>query len=377
MVFFPLFMVNVVGVTATASGLTISPLVLGIVVGNVVSGQLAARIGRYKTLMLTGLTLMALGFLVMMTTLTTQSTQRDVTIKMVLLGLGLGPALPLYTLAIQNVVRPEQLGIATSMVTFIRQLGAAVGLSLMGSLFATTLTAAVDREVGEIKTRLPPAVVERILSSGQSVAGDLSFQSFSEGALKSKVRAQLAGARSVVTKALRGETMASMIVAQSPLADAQLKELVAAGGVSARTREARESWVARIEAAAADTALWLHFLNDAELPRGLSELLARFPAGDLGTAAAREAMVAELRAAADVEARALEERLLSETMKRLDEQTAQARDSFDAAIESVARAFKEGLTDGILRVFRLAFGMTLLAFFLTLGLSRRPDHRTG
>ena len=65
---------------------------------------------------------------------------------MVLMGLGMGPTIPLYTLAIQNAVQPRQIGVATSSATFFRQLGMTMGVALMGTVFAGTL-------VGELRTR--------------------------------------------------------------------------------------------------------------------------------------------------------------------------------------------------------------------------------
>ncbi len=103
-VFLPLFMVNVVGLTATSSGLTTTPLTFGIVAGNVFSGQLVSRSGRYKPLMLIALVILIVAFAVMGFTLSPHSTQAEVTVKMILIGLGLGPSIPLYTLAIQNAV---------------------------------------------------------------------------------------------------------------------------------------------------------------------------------------------------------------------------------------------------------------------------------
>ncbi|MCV5649341.1 MFS transporter, partial [Escherichia coli] len=79
-----------VGLSATNSGLTVTPLTFGIVFGNVISGQLVSRFGRYKPLMLAGIVVLAAAFIIMGFTLTPQSTQAEVTLKMILMGLGLG-----------------------------------------------------------------------------------------------------------------------------------------------------------------------------------------------------------------------------------------------------------------------------------------------
>lgn len=140
-VFLPLFMVNVIGLSATRSGLTVTPLTFGIVFGNVVSGHLVSRIGRYKPLMLVGLLILMSAFAIMGFTLSSDSSQAEVTIKMVLVGIGLGPAIPLYSLAIQNSVAPRQIGVATSSATFFRQMGSTMGVAVMGTVFASSLAA--------------------------------------------------------------------------------------------------------------------------------------------------------------------------------------------------------------------------------------------
>ncbi len=139
-VFLPLFMTNVVGLSATNTGLTTMPLTMGVVAGNIVSGQLASRLGKYKPIILAALMLLMIGFAIMAFTLRPASTQTEVTLKMILIGLGLGPTIPLYTLAIQNAVAPGQIGVATSAATFFRQIGSTVGVAIVGTVFAATLT---------------------------------------------------------------------------------------------------------------------------------------------------------------------------------------------------------------------------------------------
>jgi predicted MFS family arabinose efflux permease len=138
-VFLPLFMVNVVGLSATRSGLTMTPLTLGLVAGNVGSGQIVSRLGRYRGSMLVALGILAIAFALMGFTIDVDSTQAGVTLKMILVGLGLGPSIPLYTLAIQNGVPPRQIGVATASATFFRQMGATVGVAVLGTVFANVL----------------------------------------------------------------------------------------------------------------------------------------------------------------------------------------------------------------------------------------------
>ncbi len=139
-IFLPLFLQNVIGVKATASGLAVLPLSLGVVFGAIVSGQLVSRIGRYREIMLFGGVLLAIGvFLLSRMTVNTSAT--TVTLYMIICGLGVGPSLPLYTLAIQNAVDPRKVGQATSASQFFRQIGGTIGAAVMGTILASSLAA--------------------------------------------------------------------------------------------------------------------------------------------------------------------------------------------------------------------------------------------
>ncbi|HEU4614613.1 MAG TPA: MDR family MFS transporter [Kofleriaceae bacterium] len=138
-VFLPLFMVNVVGLSATSSGLTTTPLTFGIVAANIASGHLVSRLHSYKGVLLVSLVVQVASFGLLALTLTTGETQLAISVKMVLLGIGLGPSIPLFTLAIQTAVPPPQIGVATAAATFFRQMGTTIGLAILGTVFATSL----------------------------------------------------------------------------------------------------------------------------------------------------------------------------------------------------------------------------------------------
>ena len=146
-VFLPLFLVNVVGVSATKAGLGMLPLTLGIVAGAATGSQVASRSGRYKPVLLVAMALLLSGFLLMATTLSSDSSLLTVSMRMALVGLGMGPTLPLFTMAIQNAVTMDKIGVATASVTFSRALGQVLGVAVMGSIFAGILGAAAA-EVG-------------------------------------------------------------------------------------------------------------------------------------------------------------------------------------------------------------------------------------
>jgi MFS family permease len=140
-IFLPLFMVNVVGVSATRAGLSLIPLSIGTVLGSVFAGQIASRLGRYKGLMVFGGIVLLLAMF-LLSTMSADVPYWRVTLYMVIAGLGVGPGLPLYTLAIQNAIDPRKVGQATSAAQFFRQIGGAVGAAVMGTILATTLATA-------------------------------------------------------------------------------------------------------------------------------------------------------------------------------------------------------------------------------------------
>lgn len=359
MVFLPLFMVNVVGVTNTASGLTISPLVLGVVAGNVLSGQLVSRIGKYKALMLGSLTLAMIGFSVLAFTLTSGSTQGEVTVRMVLLVLGLGPTIPLYTIAIQNAVAPPQLGQATSMVTFFRQMGSTVGIALVGSIFATTLSHELSTRLSEATKGLPPELVARF-SGGGGAPGEEGGAPprFDAAQVKQKIADQLEGALNLAKRALEGETLARQLVLGSPLASEELKRAVEVAGPGEVARAPFTVARARLRKASQSDADW-------EQLRALAPLLPATRAVDEATLSRLDS---ELELAGDRASAAVVEQAMAPLRVQLEAQ----RPRLFAAVDAASLAVKEAFTQSILMVYRLALLLAALAFLLTLPLPQLP-----
>jgi EmrB/QacA subfamily drug resistance transporter len=366
LVFLPLFMVNVVGVTATASGLTVSPLVMGIVAGNVLSGQLVSRLGKYKGLMLGSLVIVMAGFLVLGFTLTADSTQREVTVKMVLLGLGLGPSIPLYTLALQNSVSAQQMGSITSMATFFRQLGSTVGIAVLGSLFATSLSEELSTRVPEATKGLPPALVARFSQQGGgSTPGEEggALARFDAVKVKQRVSDELEGAFNVAKSALEGQRLAIDAVLASPMASAELKAQLADGGPAANARARYTVARSKLRSASATDASWAAFVAatpDLILPPRPS------------TQAQLDTLDSELEHEGDVAAQNAGANALASVKAELDVQ----RPRLLATVDAVDRALKEGFTAALLGVYRVAVVLALLAFLLTLKLPQLPLRRT-
>ena len=172
LVFLPLFMVTVVGVSATSAGVSLIPLSLGIVFGSVVSGQLVSRFGHYRWFMLGGLIILFVG-VVLLSQLSVNATFWQVAAYMVVVGLGLGPSFPLYTLAVQNAVDPRRIGQATSATQFFRQIGQVIGVAVMGTVFSTTLQHNIQQNTAQFAA-LAPAGQTSFTGEGGGGAIDLA-----------------------------------------------------------------------------------------------------------------------------------------------------------------------------------------------------------
>lgn len=170
-VFLPLFMVNVVGLSQTSSGLTTMPLTFGIVGANIFSGQLVSKLGSYKGILLLSIAIMVSTFALLALTLSPESSQLDVTWKMVLLGIGLGPAIPLFTLAIQNAVPPQQIGVATAAATFFRQMGATVGIAIIGTIFATSFATGLPENLADATKDMSPDLRGAVMARPRAEPG--------------------------------------------------------------------------------------------------------------------------------------------------------------------------------------------------------------
>ncbi|MCU1475411.1 MAG: family efflux transporter permease subunit [Subtercola sp.] len=134
----PLYLQIVQGRTPTESGFLMLPMILGLMIASIVSGQLIARTGRYKKFPVLGTAFMAIGFYIM-TFLTVDKPLYFVMIGMFIIGLGLGQMMQTLTIASQNSVGPRDIGVATSASTFFRQIGGTLGTAVVFSFIFTRL----------------------------------------------------------------------------------------------------------------------------------------------------------------------------------------------------------------------------------------------
>jgi EmrB/QacA subfamily drug resistance transporter len=163
--FIPLFVQGVVGVSATNSGLLLTPLMLTSIIGSVVSGQLVSRIGKYKWVAIVGMIISIVGSW-MLVQLNVHSTNADVVWAMLVLGLGMGFGMSLYTLIVQNAL-PRKIGEATSALTFFRSIGGTIGLAAMGSVMTTAYLPSFQSALAPAVKQAVPAKVLSIFHNPQ------------------------------------------------------------------------------------------------------------------------------------------------------------------------------------------------------------------
>jgi EmrB/QacA subfamily drug resistance transporter len=135
-IYLPLFMQGVLGVSATQSGNLLTPLMMGAVIGSIASGQTVSRTGKYKGVAIVGAALVAAG-MVVFAQLGAATPRMSVVYGMIIAGLGMGLLQPVYTIAVQNVAPRRQMGAATSSTIFFRSIGSTVGVAAFGSIMLT------------------------------------------------------------------------------------------------------------------------------------------------------------------------------------------------------------------------------------------------
>ena len=135
-IFLPRWFQIVQNFSPTNSGLAALPLVVGLIGSSIGSGLVVARTGRYKWLLVGAIALMAVA-MALMTQLRSDTPIPVVWLWMFIAGLGVGPTFAVFTLVVQNAVPFNMLGVATSNLTFFRQIGGTVALAIVGTVFGS------------------------------------------------------------------------------------------------------------------------------------------------------------------------------------------------------------------------------------------------
>jgi EmrB/QacA subfamily drug resistance transporter len=177
-IFIPLYLQLVYGASPTSSGLRLLPLMAGLLVAAILSGRWISRVGRYRMFPIAGTATLVVGMF-LLSRLTVGTAPWLASVYMLVVGVGIGLVMQVLVLVVQNDVRPQDIGVATSTATFFRSVGGAFGVAIFGAIFATRLADrlkllphAVTARLGggvhinpEQAKHLPPAVHEDFLNA--------------------------------------------------------------------------------------------------------------------------------------------------------------------------------------------------------------------
>jgi EmrB/QacA subfamily drug resistance transporter len=142
--YLPVYLQIVRGVSPTASGMQMLPMMAGMLTTSILSGQLISRTGRYKLFPILGTGVMT-GGLFMLSRLTSSSGTLLTSALMLTLGVGLGMVMQVLVIVVQNSVDYRDLGVATSGATLFRLVGGSLGTAVLGAIFASRVTANLSR----------------------------------------------------------------------------------------------------------------------------------------------------------------------------------------------------------------------------------------
>jgi EmrB/QacA subfamily drug resistance transporter len=162
MAFLPLFLQVVHGLSPTASGLHLLPMVLGLFLTSITSGRLVTRTGHYKVYPVLGMAVTSLG-LFLLSRLGPESSMTQMGLYFFVLGLGLGLVMQVVVVVVQNAASYANLGVATSAATFFRSIGGSFGTAVFGAVFSGQLAANLAERAAQIQ--LPPGVDPAALES--------------------------------------------------------------------------------------------------------------------------------------------------------------------------------------------------------------------
>jgi EmrB/QacA subfamily drug resistance transporter len=164
--FLPLFLQNVQGVNPTVSGVRLLPLMAGLLLTSIGSGQIIARTGQYRIFPIVGTAIMAVG-LFLLSRLGPGTSTALTSIYMFVFGIGLGSVMQVLVIIVQSAVDYRNLGVATSGATFFRQIGGSFGTAIFGAIFANLLSGNLATQLHGVT--LPPA----LSGSGSNISPQL------------------------------------------------------------------------------------------------------------------------------------------------------------------------------------------------------------
>ncbi|MBA4532008.1 MDR family MFS transporter [Brevibacillus halotolerans] len=163
--YMPFFIQGVLGYSATHSSYLTMPMTLSLVVGSAVCGQLMTKTGTYKKFALGGLVLMLVG-MYLLARMDQGTTGSSIVFNLIVFGLGLGVAMPVFTITVQNAVKSKDLGVATASSQLFRSLGGTIGVAIMGTILSVRIGLKMSESTAQLGIshlpNIPPELVQKI-----------------------------------------------------------------------------------------------------------------------------------------------------------------------------------------------------------------------
>lgn len=167
--FVPMFMQAIIGVTPTHAGSTMTPMMIALIVASVIGGRLLLRL-RYRTVLTTGMLITAAGFL-LMSTMGLDSKEITAYMYMIVLGFGMGLVMPTLMITVQNEFPKTKLGAVTSASTFFRSIGGTIGITILNVVMNHSLKTNITDTMHAEKNPMASAILEKIGTKTDALFG--------------------------------------------------------------------------------------------------------------------------------------------------------------------------------------------------------------
>ena len=325
--FLPLYLQNVKGVSASASGVTILPMTAGVILGAMGSGILSSKFGRYKGLLVGGTVWLLAIYIVLILVLKIETPLALVIFLFFCLGLGLGPSQSLLNLAAQNNVPMSRIGSATSAIQFVRQIGSTIGVALMGTILTNSFHTEECKTFPTSDDCKPGAIVKR---GNQVQSGDINV-SFDK-------------TKNLLVAALKGDHQAYLDVQADPNIPAEQKKNILDGGFKTSVQNQNAQVLSTLEQALKGNKVAAKALvANPQIPADFKTMLN----GPTPPAAMVAGILAKAKAGMDASVpstvKKLEDTQIPVITKQIDDLKVQVKSMTD-----------NGITNGLITIFKFA-----------------------
>jgi len=358
--FLPLFMQTVQGISATNSGLSMLPLMAGLISSSIVSGLLVARTGNYKGFLIGGSVVIMIGVF-FLSRIGVETSRLDLAWRMFIVGLGLGPTMSMFNLAVQNAVPMNQIGVATSSSQFFRQIGTTIGAAVFGTLLINNLQT-------ELPRYLPKVPGMESLSKNINL-GAMRSSSGNNDTSK-QLKATFDKQYTSLEQALNGNAAAGEALLANAQVPETLKALVRDGGLRGKvhaqlTAEASQISAALTQGESGRQAL----LNKASTPAALKTQLRQLPAAALATPQAAGQTARQLSTALLAQEPQLVQQVTTQTLANIRTGLDQQAQKLG---QQITAGMKNGFTASITKMMLTSIGIIALGFLLILQIPLVP-----